>query len=194
MDSISFSFLLHASYCLALFLLMPTRPPRRSDQGFHRPNLLLPLDARTSWPVFGLSVLCFVLIDMVIDPVALRGDRWFLGRIYYYPEPGVHFGVPIANYLGWAVVGTIALSIYFPLDRRLPLLEHGRDRAVTAEVLLGCGLYYGVLIFNVAVTFWIGEPLLGLTGLLIYLPITALCLLRLLKRSPAAHPITVSDT
>ncbi|OLB55060.1 MAG: carotenoid biosynthesis protein [Nitrospirae bacterium] len=193
MDSISFSFLLYASYCLALFLLMPTRPPRRSDQGFHWPNLLLPLDARTSWPVFGLSVLFFVLIDMVIDPVALRGDRWFLGRIYYYPEPGVHFGVPIANYIGWAVVGTIALSIYFPLDRRLPPLEHGRDQAVTAEVLLGCGLYYGVLIFNLAVTFWIGEPLLGLTGLLMSLPFTALCLLRLLKRSPASHAITVSD-
>ena len=193
MDSISFSFLLYASYCLALFLLMPTRPPRRSDQGFHWPNLLLPLDARTSWPVFGLSVLFFVLIDMVIDPVALRGDRWFLGRIYHYPEPGVHFGVPIANYIGWAVVGTIALSIYFPLDRRLPPLEHGRDQAVTAEVLLGCGLYYGVLIFNLAVTFWIGEPLLGLTGLLMSLPFTALCLLRLLKRSPASHAITVSD-
>jgi uncharacterized membrane protein len=193
MDSISFSFLLYTSYCVALFLLMPTRPLRRSDQGFHWPNLLLPLESRTSWPVFALSVLFFVLIDMVIDPVALRGDRWFLGRIYYYPEPGVHFGVPIANYIGWAVVGTIALSIYFPLDRRLSPLDRGRDQAVTAEVLLGCGLYYGVLIFNLAVTFWIGEPLLGLAGLLMYLPITALCLLRLLKRSPAAHAITVSD-
>ena len=47
----------------------------------------------------------FAFIDMVIDPVALRGDRWFLGKIYYYPEPGVHFGVPFANYIGWAVVG-----------------------------------------------------------------------------------------
>ncbi len=193
MDSISFSFLLYASYALALFLLMPTRPTQRSDQGFHWPNLLLPLDARTSWPVFGLSVLFFVLIDMVIDPVALRGDRWFLGRIYYYPEPGVHFGVPIANYIGWAVVGTIALSIYFPLDRRLPPLEHGGDHAATAQVLLGCGLYYSVLLFNVAVTFWIGEPLLGLAGLLMYLPITVLFLVRLLKRSPAAHAITVSE-
>ena len=64
---------------------------------------------------------------------------------------------------------------------------------MTAEVLLGCGLYYGVLIFNLAVTFWIGEPLLGLTGLLMSLPFTALCLLRLLKRSPASHAITVSD-
>ena len=60
---------------------------------------------------------------MVIDPVALRGDRWFLGKIYYYPDPGLHFGVPFANYVGWAVVGLISLAIYFPLDRRLPALS-----------------------------------------------------------------------
>lgn len=190
MDSLSFSFLLYASYCLALFLLMPARLTPSSDQGFHGPNLLLPLDARTSWPVLGLSVLFFVLIDMVIDPVALRGDRWFLGRIYYYPEPGAHFGVPLANYIGWAVVGTVALSIYFPLDRRLLSLEHGGDQVVTVQVLLGCGLYYSLLLFNVMVTFWIGERLMGLAGLLMYLPITALFLFRLLKRSPAAQAIT----
>jgi len=173
MDSLSFTYLLYASYCLALFILLPT--------------CQLSLAARTSWPVFGLSVLFFVLIDMVIDPVALRGDRWFLGRIYYYPEPGVHFGVPLANYIGWGVVGTIALSIYLPLDRRLPPLEHGDDQPVTAQVLLGCGLYCSVLLFIVAVTFWIGEPVLGLAGLLMYLPITALFLFRLLKRSTAAR-------
>jgi putative membrane protein len=34
------------------------------------------------------------------------------------------------------------------------------------------------------VTFWIGEMLLGLTGVLIYLPITVLAALRLLSRLP----------
>ena len=54
-------------------------------------------------------------------------------------------------------------------------------------MLLGCGLYYGVLMFNLAVTFWIGESLLVLTGLLIYVPITAFALLRLLNKFPAGH-------
>ena len=44
-------------------------------------------------------------LDVVIDPLAVRGDRWFLGRIFYYPEPGWYFGVPIANFVGWVVVG-----------------------------------------------------------------------------------------
>jgi putative membrane protein len=55
---------------------------------------------------------------------------------------------------------------------------------VTSHVLLGCGLYYGVLAFNLAVTFSIDEPLLGTTGLLIYLPLTLLLLLRLVNRLP----------
>jgi putative membrane protein len=51
---------------------------------------------------------------------------------------------------------------------------------------LGAGLYYGVLAFNLAVTFWIGEALQGTTGLLMYLPVTIILLLRLL--APPAKP------
>jgi len=186
MDSLSFGFLLYASYCLALFFLLPGQTPR-GTRGFP-PSLRFPLEARTAWPVFGLTVLCFVCIDMVIDPVALQGHRWFLGQIYFYPERGVHFGVPIANYIGWAVVGAISLALYFPLDRYLPAITRRPSHSVTGDVLLGCGLYYGVLLFNLGVTFWIGEFLMGTTGTLMYLPITALFLLRLLDRFPAAPP------
>ena len=125
------------------------------------------------------------MIDMVIDPVALRGDRWFLGKIYYYPDPGVHFGVPIANYVGWAIVGLISLSIYFPLDRRIAHLPASEGTSTTGRLLLGVGLYYCVLTFNLAVSFWIGEPLLGVTGLFIYMPVTVLLLLRLFGYLPA---------
>ena len=177
MDSISFSFLLFASYSLALLFLLPLRAETR-DSGL--PSLSFAPAERTSWPVFILTVVFFAFIDMVIDPVALRGDRWFLGKIYYYPDPGVHFGVPMANYVGWAVVGAISLLIYFPLDRRLnrPLPQH--RPSITHRLLLGGGLYYGVLAFNLAMTFWIGETLQGTTGLLMYVPITTILLLRLL--------------
>lgn len=179
MDSISFSFLLFASYCLALLLLLPVAPGHQ-EPGLRPPRLSFALRERTSWQVFILTVLFFAFIDMVIDPVALRGDRWFLGKIYYYPDPGVHYGVPMANYAGWAVVGAISLLIYFALDRRLsqPLPAH--LPSTTHRLLLGVGLYYGVLLFNLAVTFWIGETLQGTTGLLMYVPVTALLLLRLL--------------
>lgn len=181
MDSLSFSFLLFTSYCLALAFLLPAQGRglamvMRADQA-----------TRTSFPVLGLTALFFMLLDVVIDPVALRGDRWFLGKIYDYPEPGVHFGVPIANYLGWAVVGLAAFGLYQRLDRWLP--EHGSMPPPTINVartlLFGCALYYGILAFNLAVTFWIGEPLIGATGALMYLPITAFLLLKLAGRLPA---------
>lgn len=180
MDSISFSFLLYASYCLALLFLLPIRSTPGPSGRPRLPELTFDLPFRTSWPVFALTVLFFAFIDMVIDPVALRGDRWFLGKIYYYPDPGVHFGVPIANYVGWAVVGAISLWLYFPLDRRLRAPLPANRHSITHRLLLGVGLYYAVLAFNLGVTFWIDESLQGTTGLLMYLPVTALLVLRLL--------------
>jgi uncharacterized membrane protein len=178
MDSISFSFLLYAAYCVALCLVLPIRPSSGSAQPMLNP-LHLDVSARTSWSVLFITAFLFAFIDMVIDPVALRGDRWFLGKIYYYPDPGVHFGVPVANYLGWAVVGLISLALYFPLERRLPALS--LPPSVTSRLLLGVGLYYGVLAFNLSMTFWIGESFMGMSGLLMHLPVIALLLYRLAR-------------
>ncbi len=176
-DSVSFSFLLFTSYCLALVFLLPAHG---NDPGTTiRDNQTI----RTSIPTLALTALFFVLLDVVIDPVALRGDRWFLGKIYYYPEPGIHFGVPIANYLGWAVVGLVAFGLYQRIDRRLP--DNAREENITGKLVFGCALYYGILGLNLAVTFWIGETLIGATGLLLYLPITAFLLLKLAGRLPA---------
>ncbi len=189
MDSLSFTFLLFASYCMALVFLLPARPDLQPRPMF--PALILDPIVRTSWSVLALTALFFSFVDMVIDPLALRGDRWFLGKIYGYPDPGVHFGVPLANYVGWAVVGLIALTGYFYCDRRF-VRSADPGPSSTSPVLLGCGLYYGVLIFNLSITFWIEEPLIGMTGVLIYIPITALLILRLLGRlspiDPPPHP------
>jgi putative membrane protein len=182
MDSLSFSFLLFASYCLALGLLLPANRPGTVSPSRGLTALAFDAAFRSSWPVAALTVLFFAMIDMVIDPVALRGDRWFLGKIYYYPEPGIHYGVPIANYIGWAVVGTLSMLLYNPLDRRLAAPIPPHHPSTTGILLLGCGLYYGVLVFNLVVTFWIGETLQGTTGILMYLPVTLLLALRLLWR------------
>jgi len=174
MDSLSFSFLLFTSYCLAMVFLLPGRGHGLSLELRDNPVI------HQSGPVLALTTLFFVLLDVVIDPVTLRGDRWFLGKIYYYPEPGVHFGVPIENYLGWAVVGLVALGVFQRIDRRLP--DATNAPTITRPLLLGCVLYYGVLAFNLAVAFWINEPVIGTTGLFMYLPITAFLLLKLAGR------------
>ena len=128
-----------------------------------------------------------MLIDIVIDPVALRGDRWFLGSIYGYPDPGVYFGVPLANFLGWFVVGFLAMTGYRRVDHWWTSLPPCPSPVPAGYLLLGCGLYYGVLIFNLGVTFLIGEQLLGITGIFLYVPVTVLVMWKLqgwLPQSP----------
>ncbi len=180
MDSLSFTFLLYASYCLALLFVLPYRPSSQP-----RARQLLSREA-LSWPVIGLTSLLFMYIDIVIDPVALQGGRWFLGQIYGYPDPGVYFGVPLANFAGWFIVGLLAMLGYRVVDRRAGSLPELPPAVRVRDVLLGCGLYYLVLLFNLVVTFWIGEALLGMAGCLLYVPLTALVLLKLAGKLPVS--------
>src|SRR5262249_61660316 len=57
-----------------------------------------------------VSGLLMMLLDVVIDPLAVRGDRWFLGYIFYYPEGGAYFGVPLTNFAGWWIVGALGVG------------------------------------------------------------------------------------
>jgi putative membrane protein len=135
---------------------------------------------RSSKPVLLLSTLFFAFIDIVIDPLAVRGDRWFLGRIFYYPDPGLYFGVPLSNFIGWAVVGFISISC-FQLWERI-FKKQGQENSecdVTTHILVGILLYYLVLVFNFVMTFVIGETLLGMVGLFIFLPITTILLVKI---------------
>ncbi len=191
MASLSFSFLLYAAYCLALCLFLPIDHAWTSAQSSLTP-LRFDLGARTSRPVSLLTAFLFALIDMIIDPVALRGDRWFLGNIYYYLDPGIHFGVPLTNYVGWTVVGVLSLAIYFPIDRRLPASPPHANRSTTHHLLLGAGLYYAVLAFNLSVTFWIGEWHLGISGLLLCLPLTLWLVFRLAGSSRSQYESSVT--
>lgn len=167
MDSLSFTFLAYVSYALALALCLPLR---RSAHGWMR--LVDLARVRDSWGVWLLAVCLFVWIDVVIDPAAVRGDRWFLGKIFYYPHGGLYFGVPVSNFVGWGVVGGLAIGLFQWCDRRF-----WPDSRID-PLLSAAGLYYLILGFNLAVTFWIGEPLLGMVGMLIHLPVLLMVLVR----------------
>ena len=163
MDSLSYVFLSYCSYSLAVFLMSPVT--------LWSGNLIALETSliRRSWQTLILGAFLFVLLDIVIDPVALQGDRWFLGRIYGYRHEGFYFGIPISNFGGWLFVGAVltgalqALERMFSEDSR-PHLPAGRSSWMR---LLGPVLYFSVLLFNIAVTFYIGEMLLGLVDLLL---------------------------
>jgi len=152
-DSLSFTFLAYASFSLARMVLA-TRHPMR---------LAL------------LSGVLMMLLDVVIDPLAVRGDRWFLGRIFWYPHGGPYFGVPLSNFAGWFLVGTAGVAGYLGLAGK---------GAAGRSPLAGAGLYYGVLLFNLAVTAWIQEWLLLASGIVLHLTL-GLALLMTASRSSA---------
>jgi len=52
-------------------------------------------------------------------------------------------------------------------------------KVVSRELLLGLGLFYGVLAFNLGVTFWIGEIFMGMAGCFIVVPLTVALLVTL---------------
>lgn len=170
MDSLSYVFLAYASYSLALIVLSPV---------LLRRGMLYLLESRRlrgSWSARTLGALLFTYLDIIIDPVALRGDRWFLGKIYGYPEEGVYFGVPISNFIGWAVVGFLLIYALQKIDAFLQRTDV-RDLAGLRRpwrYLIGPLLYLGVLVFNLSVTFAIGEYTLGWAGLFITLLLSAL--------------------
>jgi len=172
MDSLSFIFLAYASYTTALLLWAPLWLARYDVQIVDTKAL------RRAPAVLVLAVMFFVLIDVVIDPVALRGSRWFLGQIYGYYEEGIYFGVPLANFAGWAIVGAVLVTLHRMLDgvfRDGP--QHQADwgvRWVPCRGLFGPLLYLGTYSFNVCMTFVIGEYLLGFVDLFLLMPVFVL--------------------
>lgn len=137
-DSLSFVFLAYASYCLARAAL-----GRRATR---------PLTATTA------GVLMMAL-DVVIDPLAVLGARWFLGPLFTYVQPGPYFGVPLSNFAGWVIVGTVGVGLFLLLAEK----ESGR------RIWPGVALYYAVLGFNLTMTVQIGELLLAAIGATIHL-------------------------
>jgi uncharacterized membrane protein len=183
MDSLSFTFLAYASYASALLLWAPLWRSRYDLQ------VIDTKATRRSLPVLVLAVMLFVLIDVVIDPVALRGSRWFLGQIYGYYEEGIYFGVPLANFLGWGIVGVVLVSLHRLVDGVYWHPPRRRDWGtcwVPFRGLFGPLLYLGVYGFNVYMTFAIGEYLLGLVDLFLLAPVGILAWAQVMRPSNRA--------
>jgi uncharacterized membrane protein len=156
MDSLSFTFLAYASFCLARAALAGRRVP--------------------AWTQALVAGVLMTALDVVIDPLAVRGDRWFLGRIFYYPDGGAYFGVPLSNFAGWTIVGAVSVGIYLGLAGGIT----GR------RVWPGVALYYGVLGFNLVVTAWIREWALLAVGAVLHALIAVT--VRLARQKPGRAP------
>jgi len=149
MDSLSFTFLAYAAFCLARAVLAG-RPVSRVK-------------------LAAVSGLLMMALDVVIDPLAVRGDRWFLGHIFYYPEGGPYFGVPLTNFAGWWIVGALGVGGY------LWICSDGRT-FWGRQAWPGVALYYAVLAFNLVMTAWIGEWTLAILGVALHVVLAVMCI------------------
>jgi uncharacterized membrane protein len=161
-DSVSFTFLAYAAYCLARLV---TRRRQSAPSAGSAPLRAL------------LAGFFMMILDVVIDPAAVRGERWFLGDLFYYVNGGVYFGVPLSNFAGWWLVGAIGVFVYETCARPGRARDPGRVQA-------GIALYYAVFVFNLAVTGWIGEWKLAAVGLALH-ALMALAIVSVAWRAPA---------
>jgi len=77
-------------------------------------------------------------IDLAIDPVTLRGSRWFLGALYRYRSGGLWFGVPWSNYGGWLLVSAVIVMADEALGSRRAEEAIRRGRALALGI---CGFF-----------------------------------------------------
>ncbi len=142
---LSFPFLAYASFCLARRALGPGWADSRAGR----------------LRVVALAGALMTLLDVVIDPLAVRGGRWFLGHVFSYPDGGVYFGVPLSNFVGWLLVGWATVGGY--------VWVAGSARLRSPR--LGITLYYMVLAVNLTVTLWIGEFVMAGAGIVVQMAV-----------------------
>src|SRR6266568_474617 len=175
-DSLSYVFLAYCSYATALFILSPLKAWRWN---------LVTLETRSirrSFAALLLGAFLQTCLDIVIDPVALQGKRWFLGQIYGYREKGIHFGVPLSNYGGWLLTSLCLIGAFQLIDSRRQGEASSGLVAVPFHSLMGPFLYLSVLVFNISMTLAIGECFMALCGIQMYVIPIVLVVVLALKR------------
>ena len=154
-DSLSFVFLSYVSFSFAQFFLSP-----HWGRGLNVQRVT-PRDLRNSNAVLFIGAFFMMVLDLVTDPVAHLGKHWFLGDIYHYPEPGWHFDVTLANYVGWFVVGWVIIFINQGVDAVLARYELYREKPLQLRYVPGKGLFaplfwFGIATFMLGITAWLG--------------------------------------
>ncbi len=185
MDSLSFSFLSYLSWEVAILLLGKLQVSRLNLKIVNWETI------RHSWVVTWLAAFLMTYLDIIIDPLTIQGEKWFLGKLYYYPQGGTYFGITLMNFAGWFVLCAVILRLYGWLERRwLAAWQWQGARDYPFKPLGAVALYLGVIGFNLFMTFWIGDLQLAVTDVFIILPLLVL-LAMALRRGVTTNVVSV---
>ncbi len=107
--------------------------------------------SRLQKAVAAAAMLC--VADLSLDPLAVAVAAWTWER------PGVYFGIPASNYLGWLLVALAIYGSFFALERpaaaRHPLIVFRYDQRLVAVGLFLTGVAHLALLRHVPGGAWI---------------------------------------
>src|SRR5205823_10999433 len=110
---------------------------------------------RSRAALVAIGAVATMAIDLVVDPVSVRGSHWFLGHLFAYATPRPWFGVPLANFGGWILVAAVVIGLDLLIAAGEPVLP----------APLGVALAAGVLTFDLVLAFAIGALAVGFASL-----------------------------
>lgn len=176
-DSLSYTFLCFAGMALAEFIFLNARVEKMNDELSYKSKRKMAIFDLVPSQLVQMTLLgaaFVVILDIIVDPLAHQGDKWFLGHIYYYPNPGYYFDVPISNFLGWFLVANLIIGANLAIERFLsrpptPYLgllqaSHSKSKSFVDQYG-GLLLYFGIFLFNWGITLWIRDWILALVDL-----------------------------
>lgn len=91
------------------------------------------------WARVPIAAAAVIAIDLVLDPAAVAIGFWA------FDAGGAYYGVPLSNYLGWVLSGTVAVvAIDLAVDREA-LLERARSCVFILDDLVSFVLLWGTI-------------------------------------------------
>ncbi|MFP8888290.1 bisanhydrobacterioruberin hydratase [Natrialbaceae archaeon A-CW2] len=98
------------------------------------------------------AIAAVVAIDLVLDPAAVAVGFWAF-------DSGVYYGVPVSNYVGWVISGTVAVVLVDLAFDREALLERVRECTFILDDLVSFVLLWGSI--NLLYGNWIAAAVAG---------------------------------
>ncbi|SDR18086.1 bisanhydrobacterioruberin hydratase [Natronobacterium texcoconense] len=100
-----------------------------------------------------VAIVAVVAIDVVLDPAAVAIGFWAF-------DSGGFYGVPLSNYGGWVISGTVAVALVDLAFDRKALLERVRECEFVLDDLVSFVLLWGSI--NVLYGNWLAAAVAGL--------------------------------
>ena len=98
-----------------------------------------------SWVVILFSACLLVIVDLIIDPIFV-----FLG-IWIWVTPGIYYGIPLSNFVGWFLTGLITSSVLWMLIKKLVGDSSKISIFVAISLILTLGFWSGYSLWSLLI-------------------------------------------